>query len=81
MIAEIQFWDKLTALCHMGEHLGMYRQIHKHRRWADELARITDAEHAREALESSMSEGLSLAEPQLGPVRYLEIVEKEVMHG
>ena len=42
-IAEIQMWDKLAALHHIGEHLGMYKQIHEHH-WADQLRQMTDEE-------------------------------------
>ncbi len=41
---EYQAADKLRALRDLGDHLGMYRTIHEHPRWADYLARMTDAE-------------------------------------
>ena len=55
VIAEITMNDKLTALRHLGEHLGMYKQVHEHH-WIEELARMSDEELERE---------LALAEAEL----------------
>jgi len=49
VVAEVEMHDKLKALRDIGEHLGMYRQIHEHHRWADDLRAMSDDELAREA--------------------------------
>ena len=67
VIAEIQMWDKLTALRHLGEHLGMYKQVHEHH-WIEELARMSDEELAHEEalaraeLERALQERQALGE-------------------
>lgn len=47
VVTEVELNDKLAALAKIGEHLGMYRQIHEHH-WIQELAKMTDEELARE---------------------------------
>lgn len=67
VIAEITMNDKLTALRHLGEHLGMYKQVHEHH-WIEELANMTDEELAHEEalaraeLERALQERQALGE-------------------
>lgn len=47
VVAEITMNDKLAALHHIGEHIGMYKQVREHH-WADDLATMTEEELAAE---------------------------------
>lgn len=47
VVAEIQLNDKLKALRDIGDHLGMYKQVHEHH-WIEDLKTMTEDELERE---------------------------------
>lgn len=43
VVVEVEMCDKLRALRDIGDHLGMYKQVHEHH-WISELASMTEGE-------------------------------------